>query len=182
MAPLCVSKVKLKQLIRYYNMTCNYEIDLMHPYDIADVLELERKAFGNMAWHSNDFESAISSSYDFPFVIHKRPLPDKESMDAYIDNVAGYGILRLLGPEAEIENICVSDSIRRKGIGKALMQHMINVAQKNNASTIYLEVRAANDPAKSLYTKMGFESSYIRKGYYRDPLDDAIIMSLNLTQ
>ncbi len=161
-------------------MIFNYKIDLMHQYDIPDILELERKAFGSMAWRSNDFESAISSSYDFPFVIHKHPVTNAESSDEHIDNIAGYCVLRLLGPEAEVENICVSDGIRRKGIGEALLQHMINIAKDKKAANVYLEVRAANEPAKSLYTKMGFESSYIRKGYYRDPVDDAIIMCLNL--
>ena len=160
----------------------HYKIDDMHMYDIPDILYAERLAFGNMAWHSRDFESAISSSYDHPFVIHKHPVTDPDSRDSYADNIAGYGILRLLGPEAEIENICVSTDLRKKGIGECLMRHMIDTARANLASTIYLEVRAQNEAAKALYRKMGFENSYIRKGYYRDPMDDAIIMTLKLQE
>lgn len=158
----------------------NYEIDDMHVYDIPDILHAEKLSFGTMAWRSHDFESAISSSYDFPFVIHKHPLIDAENADSYQDNLAGYSILRLLGPEAEIEDICVSEDMRRCGIAESLMHHMISIAREKSASIIYLEVRSSNEAAKSLYRKMGFENSYVRKGYYRDPMDDAIIMSLKL--
>ena len=160
----------------------HYKIDDMHMYDIPDILYAERLAFGSMAWRSNDFESAIASSYDFPFVIHKHPITDVESPEAHADNMAGYAILRLLGPEAEIENICVSEDMRQKGIGESLMRHMIETARSNMAANIYLEVRSSNEAAKSLYRKMGFKDSYIRKGYYRDPVDDAIIMTLKLQE
>ncbi|SFG50546.1 ribosomal protein S18-alanine N-acetyltransferase [Oribacterium sp. WCC10] len=162
-------------------MNYNNEIEMMVPYDIPDVLEAERKAFGSMAWRSNDFESAIVSSYDFPFIIHRHPVGNADDEEQYAGNLAGYSILRLLGPEAEVENICVSGDMRRCGIGEKLMHHMINTAIEHDAATIFLEVRSCNEAARKLYSKMGFTESYIRKAYYRDPVDDAIIMSLKLT-
>ena len=151
-------------------MTNDFEIKEMADYDIPEVLMLERNAFGKMAWSSKDFESAINSSYDHPFVIHKAP----------DSRVAGYSVLRVLAPEAEVEDICVSEDMRKLGIGECLLRHMISVAREKDAGNIYLEVRSKNEAAIGLYRKLGFQDSYVRKGYYRDPVDDAVIMVLKL--
>ena len=154
-------------------------IEFMDISDLPEILELERSSFGKMAWSSTDFETALSSDYDYPMVVHKRPV-NTEDRESYINNLAGYSVLRLLGPEAEIENICVSPDMRRNGIGETLMQKMIQTALTEKASVIFLEVRAGNTPARALYQKLGFKELYVRKGYYRDPTDDAIIMQLTL--
>ncbi len=154
-------------------------IEFMDISDLPEILELERSSFGKMAWSSKDFETALSSDYDYPMVVHKRPV-NTEDRESYINNLAGYSVLRLLGPEAEIENICVSPDMRRNGIGETLMQKMIQTALTKKASVIFLEVRAGNTPARALYQKLGFKELYVRKGYYRDPTDDAIIMQLTL--
>jgi ribosomal-protein-alanine N-acetyltransferase len=155
------------------------DIEFMNICDLPEVLELERSSFGKMAWSSNDFETVLSSDYDYPMVIHKHPVNTGDP-DSYINNLAGYCVLRLLGPEAEIENICVSPDMRRNGIGETLMLKMIKTALYKQAQVIYLEVRAGNAPARALYQKLGFKELYVRKGYYRDPIDDAIIMQLTL--
>ncbi|MBO5597590.1 MAG: ribosomal protein S18-alanine N-acetyltransferase [Oribacterium sp.] len=154
-------------------------IEFMDISDLPEILELERSSFGKMAWSSKDFETALSSDYDYPMVVHKRPV-NTEDRESYINNLAGYSVLRLLGPEAEIENICVSPDMRRNGIGETLMQKMIQTALTEKASVIFLEVRAGNTPARALYQKLGFKELYVREGYYRDPTDDAIIMQLTL--
>ena len=154
-------------------------IEFMDISDLPEILELERSSFGKMAWSSKDFETALSSDYDYPMVVHKRPV-NTEDRESYINNLAGYSVLRLLGPEAEIENICVSPDMRRNGIGETLMRKMIQTALTEKASVIFLEVRAGNTPARTLYQKLGFKELYVRKGYYRDPTDDAIIMQLTL--
>ena len=154
-------------------------IEFMDISDLPEILELERSSFGKMAWSSKDFETALSSDYDYPMVVHKRPV-NTEDRESYINNLAGYSVLRLLGPEAEIENICVSPDMRRNGIGETLMRKMIQTALTEKASVIFLEVRAGNTPARGLYQKLGFKELYVRKGYYRDPTDDAIIMQLTL--
>lgn len=143
----------------------DFHLRLMTETDIETVLILERDAFGKMAWHKNDFASAIVSDYDYPIVI------------CYNHQVIAYSVLRILGPEAEIENICVHPSFRQKGLGETLMDEMIRLSIERNTSRIFLEVRSQNDPARSLYEKKEFKQSYIRKNYYIDPADDAIIMA-----
>ena len=178
-----------------------YTIEAMRPEDIPEVLRLEREAFGQMAWHAADFESAISSKCDFPLVIratapvsgttqehspsadarpHSVPKPMQTSavQDAGTDRIglAGYAVLRIIAPEAEIENICVAPACRQTGAGDALMEEMLRLAGERSADRIFLEVRAHNEPAKALYRKKGFVDSYVRKNYYQCPTEDAIIM------
>lgn len=144
-----------------------YTIEAMQLKDIPEVLRLEREAFGQMAWHADDFESAISSKCDFPLVIQ-----------AGTDSIglAGYAVLRIIAPEAEIENICVAPACRRSGVGETLMEEMLRLAAERGADRVFLEVRAHNEPAKALYLKKGFAESYRRKNYYQGPTEDAIIM------
>ena len=144
-----------------------YTIKAMCQKDIPEVLRLEREAFGQMAWHAEDFESAISSKCDFPLVIQ-----------AGTDSIglAGYAVLRIIAPEAEIENICVAPACRRSGVGETLMEEMLHLAAERGADRVFLEVRAHNEPAKALYLKKGFAESYRRRNYYQGPTEDAIIM------
>lgn len=178
-----------------------YTIEAMRLEDIPEVLRLEREAFGQMAWHADDFESAISSKCDFPLVIratapvsgttqahsssadagtHSVPKPMQAGtvQDAGADRIglAGYAVLRIIAPEAEIENICVAPACRRSGAGAALMDAMLRLAVERGADRVFLEVRAHNEPAKALYLKKGFVESYRRKNYYQGPTEDAIIM------
>lgn len=140
-----------------------YTIEAMRLEDIPEVLHLEREAFGQMAWHAGDFEAAIASKCDFPLVIRTTGL-------------AGYAVLRIIAPEAEVENICVAPACRRSGVGEALMEAMLRLAAERDAERIFLEVRAHNEPAKALYRKRGFVESYRRRNYYQGPTEDAIIM------
>lgn len=140
-----------------------YTIEAMRLEDIPEVLHLEREAFGQMAWHASDFEAAIASKCDFPLVIRTTGL-------------AGYAVLRIIAPEAEIENICVAPACRRSGVGETLMEEMLRLAAERDAERIFLEVRAHNEPAKALYRKRGFVESYRRRNYYQGPTEDAIIM------
>lgn len=140
-----------------------YTIEAMRLEDIPEVLHLEREAFGQMAWHAGDFEAAIASKCDFPLMIRTTGL-------------AGYAVLRIIAPEAEVENICVAPACRRSGVGEALMEEMLRLAAERDAERIFLEVRAHNEPAKALYRKRGFVESYRRRNYYQGPTEDAIIM------
>ncbi len=83
--------------------------------------------------------------------------------------VLGYLIYKLIDNEAEIESIAVKEECRNQGIASKLICEI-------NAETIFLEVRKSNIPAISFYNKSGFEQIAIRKNYYNNPCEDAIIM------
>lgn len=145
---------------------CSIRIEDMKMEDIAEVLPLEREAFGLMAWHAKDFEAAVSAACDRPLVLRPSDAAD----------IIGYAVLRILAPEAEIEDICIARDARRHGAGACLMRHMLQLAEGEGATRVFLEVRAHNDAARALYHKNGFVDSYVRKAYYQAPTDDAIIM------
>lgn len=94
------------------------------------------------------------------------------------DAVIGYVGMWIIIDEAHITNVAVLPSHRRLGIGEAMMQEALVVAKSKGACAMTLEVRASNLAAKNLYEKLGFKPSGVRKNYYEDTQEDAIIMWL----
>lgn len=94
--------------------------------------------------------------------------------------VAGFLILSAVLDEAEILEVAVSGDLRRKGIASELMSEISNWCQKNGIAQIFLEVRESNLPARAYYKKFGFSENGRRKNYYRDPVEDAVLMSKKL--
>jgi ribosomal-protein-alanine N-acetyltransferase len=82
--------------------------------------------------------------------------------------------------EWEIENIVVANAHLRTGGASKLLQELINLAKQEKARRIFLEVRESNAPAIGLYRKFGFEQIGIRKDYYSNPTENAVILALNL--
>lgn len=89
---------------------------------------------------------------------------------------AGYvGIWSILD-EGHINNVAVSPDCRRQGIGTLLIDALLQEGRKEGITSFTLEVRVGNLPARRLYEKAGFEEAGIRRGYYEDNGEDAIIM------
>ena len=94
--------------------------------------------------------------------------------------IIGFCGLWLVIDAAQITNVAVIDSVRGHGIGEALMREAIRVARETNMEVMSLEVRVTNLVAKNLYYKLGFLDGGIRKGYYTDNQEDALVMWVNL--
>jgi ribosomal-protein-alanine acetyltransferase len=77
--------------------------------------------------------------------------------------------------EWELENIAVAAISRRRGLATLLIQDLFRRARENNSHSIFLEVRESNQLAQTLYEKLGFKKSGLRKGYYQTPPEDAIL-------
>jgi ribosomal-protein-alanine N-acetyltransferase len=90
--------------------------------------------------------------------------------------VAGYIISWFLRGEVHILNLAVSPAYQRRSIGRRLLSHVIDLAENSDSHMATLEVRSSNDPAKLLYVTMGFAPVGIRRRYYRDNDEDAIVM------
>lgn len=86
----------------------------------------------------------------------------------------------LAGSEAELLKVAVGPQWRRQGIAEALLQELCNQFRVRNGERIFLEVRSQNFPALQLYTKLGWMEVGQRKGYYKEPADDALIFVSNL--
>ena len=95
-------------------------------------------------------------------------------------DIAGYCGMWLVLDEAHVTNVAILPEYRGRKLGGALMEKMMLLAKDSGAKTMTLEVRVGNEVAKSLYKKMGFQEGGIRKNYYTDNQEDALVMWVNL--
>lgn len=96
------------------------------------------------------------------------------------NELVGFCGLWLVIDAAQITNVAVVESVRGQGIGETLMREAMRVATEANMEMMSLEVRITNTVAQNLYRKLGFQDGGIRKGYYTDNQEDALVMWVNL--
>jgi len=131
---------------------------------LTDVLRIERESFP-APWTESMFRQEVEETWL------------SRSYIARVDDViAGYIIAWFLRGEAHILNLAVAAEFQRRGIGRRMLSHIIELAEQAQHHMATLEVRASNDPAKLLYVTMGFAPVGIRRRYYRDNDEDAIVM------
>ena len=135
--------------------------------DVMQVTELEQTCFSD-AWSEKLVADLLDSSYDEAWVL------------ACTDNeIAGYINIRFLAGEGELMRIAVKPAFRGFGLSRLLMDRMMESAREQGAPELTLEVRAGNEAAIGLYQSYGFVSEAVRKGYYHNPTEDALIMWLH---
>ena len=135
----------------------------MVPSDLDGVMAIEEVSFPT-PWSRGMFIE------DFP-----RDFSDTLVAAGTDDEVLGYAVCWILAGESHLLNIAVHPARRGRGIGRALVSECIRRAARAKASLIFLEVRAGNEAAQRLYRSMGFEFRAIRKGYYTDTGEDAVL-------
>lgn len=94
--------------------------------------------------------------------------------------IIGFCGIWLVIDAAQITNVAVVQSVRGQGIGEALMREAMRVAKEAQMDVMSLEVRVTNTVAQNLYRKLGFQDGGLRKGYYTDNQEDALVMWVNL--
>lgn len=94
--------------------------------------------------------------------------------------VVGWGGIWCVADEAEIASVCVDPAYRRLGGGTKLLQTLLRQARLSGAQNVYLEVRISNQAAQELYRCAGFECIGVRKRYYTNPSEDAVLMRCNI--
>lgn len=109
----------------------------------------------------------------------KRPFSPDNSPPAPL-YIVGFSGIWMLADEAHVTNIAVRHSYRRQGLGELLLLATIDLSREFKASFMTLEVRASNLTAQNLYSKYGFVQMGVRRGYYLDNREDAIIMSTDM--
>lgn len=97
--------------------------------------------------------------------------------------MAAFAITQVVLDEATLFNIAVDPDYQRQGLGRALLEHLIDELEKRGVATLWLEVRASNAAAIALYESLGFNEATIRRNYYptTDGREDAIIMALPIS-
>ena len=141
------------------------KIQRMQKSDVASVVEIEERAYGEHHWSKESFLNELSNDLARYYAAF-----DKDG------NLVGYAGCWQILEEVHITNIAVSPDFRKNKIGEALLKRIIDDCYKNEAKYITLEVRVSNIAAINLYEKYGFKSLGTRKGYYQNNNEDALIM------
>lgn len=131
--------------------------------DASKIAELEEKYFSD-PWSERSVSDCICTEGAMCFV----------AQDG--DRLVAYWLGRLIAPEGEVYRVAVDEPYRRRGIAYRLLDYGTKCARGSGLETLFLEVRARNTAAFGLYSAFGFRTLGIRKGYYKDPDDDAIMM------
>ena len=103
-------------------------------------------------------------------------------LDPPIDGIeiAGFIVARVIAGELHVNNVAVRPEYKRLHLGLELLERTLMQAKQRGATVAHLEVRAGNQAAQGLYSRCGFKAVGRRKRYYRNPTEDALLMSLLL--
>jgi len=128
---------------------------------------------------------SISPAWTFGMLQNELEKGDSIILIAEQDELSaclGFVVFRRVGDDGEILQIAVDNSARRCGIGDKLMDAVISHMVENDLLSLFLEVRKSNLAAVNLYKKHGFINVRVRKDYYNDPVEDAIVMTRTNTK
>jgi ribosomal-protein-alanine N-acetyltransferase len=137
--------------------------------DLDPIMAIEDAVFADDAWSRQNMVAELRQPNGHYLVAHP---PGEDRIDAYAGLYAPKG-----SPTADIQTIAVAPQARRQGLGRVMMLQLINAARRRGAQEVFLEVRADNAEAQSLYRSLGFDALSVRKRYYKGGID-AIIMRL----
>jgi ribosomal-protein-alanine N-acetyltransferase len=142
------------------------QIRRMRPEDLDQVMSIEPAAFGSHHWSTQSFENELVNDSGCYFTAS---MPDTK-------HLVGYSGFWLIGEEAHITTLAVHPNFQRQYIGERLLVNDILEARRVGARWMTLEVRMSNERAQNLYYKYGFKSLGVRKSYYQDNDEDALVL------
>jgi len=125
---------------------------------------------GDVHWSQAQFEKELEGEFRRFFVVVEEGSPD----------IMAYGGYWKAGPEAQIVNLVVRKEARCRGIGKRLVEFILDCARGEECTACTLEVRKNNAHAQALYKGLGFEIRGTRPKIYQDPVEDAVLMEKTL--
>jgi ribosomal-protein-alanine N-acetyltransferase len=136
--------------------------------DIARVVEIERDSFSD-PWSAAAFRAALAEDRMLFLVA-----------EGTSGELVGYVVAWATVDEAELANLAVTRAARGEGIGKALVDAALRFGEERGCVCMYLEVRESNAAARSVYAARGFEQVGQRRRYYREPVEDALVLRASL--
>ncbi len=142
--------------------------------NVSEVVRIEARSF-SQPWSRQIFDRELKNKWSTGFV-------------AYIPGVdgrrwaVGYVVAWLVVGEVHILNLAVDPSARRRGVGRALMIHVLTSFEAKGATKATLEVRRSNVGAQALYESLGFVRAGVRRGYYSDNGEDAFVMWADMAE
>lgn len=144
----------------------NLRLEPMREADLPAVSAIEAQAHFH-PWSAQNFADALTAG-DRAWVCRQVQ-----------GTILAYWVLRQVLDEAELLDITVAPAQQGRGLGRAMLDHLLALAQEAGVATVFLEVRQSNDAARRLYASAGFVQSGLRKAYYPGPngREDAILMT-----
>jgi ribosomal-protein-alanine N-acetyltransferase len=168
--------------------------------DIAEVLAVDRDSYA-LPWPASAYRRELSSNQHAHYIVLRRVEEAEAPQDGQpsaarnwkhlmpwlratdspsprrLGHVIGYAGMWLVGEEAHVTTVAVAREARGKGFGELLLASLIEIADELQARWVTLEVRVSNFTAQQLYRKYGFREAGLRKRYYSDNNEDALIMT-----
>jgi ribosomal-protein-alanine acetyltransferase len=141
--------------------------------DLAAMLRIEQASFTD-PWTVDSLTTALSLERMRVLVAESAERGRERGGAA--PEVVGYVVALVVGPESEIADLAVAPDARRQGIGRALLAGVLAELRAAAVRTVYHEVRESNRAARTLYEANGFASVGRRRGYYRSPVEDALVL------
>ena len=135
----------------------------MGPEDVFGVSEIEKICFSD-PWSLESVKEGLESSLDTWLVLEEG------------GGLFGYCVFRIIAGEGELLRMAVLPEYRGRGLSKKLMDRLVEYSIKKGVKSMSLEVRESNKKARNLYRSYGFEEETIRKNYYLNPQENAVIM------
>lgn len=136
--------------------------------DLAFLADAEETVFSD-AWSKTAIASHMNASHNLSLVARLGGTP------------VGFLFAAILPPEGELYRIAVLPTYRKNAVGRALLSAFHDRLRECGVTRAFLEVRANNAAAIALYRSFGYEECGIRKGYYRNPTEDALLFSFDLS-
>jgi ribosomal-protein-alanine N-acetyltransferase len=152
----------------HHERAFGYQFRPMQMDDLDAVMAIEPHIYP-YPWTRGNFSDSLSSGYSAWVLMAN-------------ENIIGYALVMMVLDEAHLLNLSVAKTWQKQGLGRLLLEHMIQIAKNNKAANMFLEVRPSNISAIALYENMGFNEMAIRRGYYpaANGREDAVLMGLAL--
>ncbi len=133
------------------------------PHDAVSIAKIEAQCFTDF-WNESMVRAHLDSAISLSIV-------------AELDGeVVGCVLGQVIAPECEVFRVATAPSVRRRGIGEKMLGYFEKTADGEGKSTYFIEVRETNAAARALYNKCGYEEIAVRKSYYKNPRENAIIL------
>ena len=144
----------------------NYQLRPMQMDDLDAIMLIEPTVYTH-PWTRGNFSDSLNSGYS-AWVLEAN------------QKIIGYALVMMVLDEAHLLNLSVAKSHQKQGLGRYLLEHMVQIAQNHKAANMFLEVRPSNISAIALYENLGFCEMAVRRNYYpaHDGREDAVLMGL----